>query len=69
VLMFFICCVFCFCYVLLFASKGVCFSFFIVVTTLNIDLTKKLCCLVLVMDGMQTLQYMNRFLTDEKLSF
>jgi len=66
--MFFICCVYCFCYVLLFASNGVCFSFFMVVIAFDIDLTKILHYLVLMMDGVRALQYMTRFPTNEKLS-
>jgi len=41
-----------FCYVLLLASNEVCFSFFMVVTVLDVDQTEILQCLELVMDGM-----------------
>jgi hypothetical protein len=52
VLLFYICCVFCFCCDLLFVGNWVYFSFFMVVTMLNVDLTKILRYVVLVMEGM-----------------
>jgi hypothetical protein len=68
VLLFYICCVFCFCCDLLFAGNWVYFSFFMVVTMLNVDLTKILCYVVLVMEGMWAWQYMSGFMANEKLS-
>ncbi len=46
-----ICCVFYFLCELLFAGNGVCFSFFMMVMVLGVDLTKFLRCVVLVMEG------------------
>jgi hypothetical protein len=40
-----------------------------VAVVLGIDLTKILHCVVLVMEGVQTWQYMSKFAADEKLSF
>jgi hypothetical protein len=40
-----------------------------VVMMFSVDLMKILCCVVLVMEGMQAWQYMSRFPLDEKLSF
>jgi hypothetical protein len=68
VLLFYICCVFYFCCDLLFTSNGVCFSFFIVVTMFYIDLMKILRYVVLVMEGVRTWRYMNKFSTNEKVS-
>ncbi len=63
-----ICCVFYFFCELLFAGNGVCFSFFMMVMVLGVDLTKFLCCVVLVMKGVRAWQYMSKFPIDKKLS-
>jgi hypothetical protein len=40
-----------------------------VVTALGVDLTKILCCVVLVKEGVQAWQYMGKFLAEEKVKF
>jgi hypothetical protein len=52
----------------LFAGNVVCFSFFMVVMVLGVEITKILHCVVLEMEGMQTWQYMTKLPIDEKLS-
>ncbi len=67
--LFCICYVFCLCCDLLLGGNGVCFSFFMIMMAIGVDLTKFLCCVMLVMEGVWARQYMSKFPADEKPSF
>jgi hypothetical protein len=66
--LFWICCIFYFCDILLIPSDEFYFSFFMVVMTLDVDQMKSFITSELVGDGMQALQYSKRASTNVKLS-